>query len=279
MLTALVTRHAGRIDIPGIDDSISWHDVFRQSENLLTAVFFSRLRFLSDESLTKVLGLFIGQAEASNLGLFKEIEFWPHLAGLNERSWVEPDILIHFENATLIVEVKPPFGGGQYLEQWQAEVHSFVAECMSGARTAPDVVHFVALGRNSCPIGKQSIAEFDTQDCFKLSVHAQEWDSIISALPTWRNDCSRIDTAVFNDWEQAFDLFDLHVAKAILSWVDLLAYQQKNALSLSKLSFWQMIEAIPLKSTISTKKEEKSKKWQALLAFTRNHPLEFHTWK
>lgn len=278
MLTAITEGKAGRISIPGSENSISWREVFRRSEDLLTAVFFGRLRFLSDESVRLVMALLIGQEAANNLGQFEETEFWPHLRGLQDRSWVEPDILLHFENATLIVEVKPPFGGAQYLEQWQAEVHSFVAECANGAREAPEVVHFVALGQNSCPSGSQPTAEFDTQDYFKLWVHAQEWESIVDALPGWRAECSRADAAVFEDWSNAFELFELYERKVPLTWSDLTVFNQAFPLSGDMLALLSRPGDGASPSDTAPAPEKISRPWQPLLAFARANPLELCTW-
>ncbi len=275
MLKAVTSGKAGRISIPGSDASFSWREAFRQREDLLTAVFFGRLRFLSDERLTQVLGLLIGEDAANGLGKFEEMEFWPHLSGLKDRSWVEPDVLLHFENATLIVEVKPPFGAGQYLEQWLAEVHAFVAECANGVREVPKVVHFVALGRIGCSIGKQPASEFDTQDCFQLSVHAQEWESIVAALPEWSVECSRADAAVFEDWANVFTLFNLHVLRAQLHWADLLAFNHTLPLSPVILSLMNEVGDNSFMPTT----ESEPREWQSLLVFARNHPLEPNTWK
>lgn len=279
MLTALTSGKAGRINIPGSEDSISWREVFRRSEDLLTAVFFGRLRFLSDEGMAQVMGLLIGSEAANKLGSFQEMEFWPHLTGLKDRSWVEPDIILHFENATLIIEVKPPFGGGQYLEQWQAEVHAFVAECIDGNRATPEVVHFVALGQNICPIGKQSISEFDTQDCFNLSVHAQEWESIVTSLPNWSAECPRTDAAVFEDWTEAFELFNLQPPLVQRHWSDLLVFSQNTPLSPKMQALLQESQTAVLLPSNTIKPERGPKAWQPLLDFTQNHPLELHTWK
>jgi len=274
MLIAITEGKAGRISIPGSEDSISWREAFRRSEDLLTAVFFGRLRFLSDESFMRVMALLIGSEAANNLGLLKEMEFWPRLTSLENRSWVEPDILLHFENATLIVEVKPPFGGKQYLEQWQAEVHAFAAECLNGERETPVVVHFVALGQNSCPIGSQPTAEFDTQDCFKLLVHTQEWESIVDALPNWRTECSRADTAVFEDWSNAFELFELREYKVPLAWPDLTVFNQAYPLLADILVLLSRT-----KDTASAPKpQQKTRQWQPLLAFANAQPLEHRTW-
>jgi len=278
MLTAIDSNKAGRLRFEGTELSFSWREVFRRSEDLLTAVFFNRLRYLSDSSLNRVVGLLIGQEAADVLGDFDGIDFWPHLVGLEQRAWVEPDVLLHFENATLIVEVKPPFGGEQSVAQWRAEIQAFVAECLNG-REAPDTVHFVALGRNTRPEGEQRSIDFDTQGCFELFVHTREWDRIAMALSNWMEDCPRTDTAVFSDWQTAFRLFDLHVEEE-RNWADLLTLPKRSSLSLSAIKHWSLSKKLlPGALAIPPTAQEPPLSWKSLLDFAGAHQLELKTWK
>lgn len=278
MLTAITSRKAGRVQFPESEVSVSWRDIFRRSEDLLTATFFSRLRYLSDESLARVLGQLIGSETAENLGAFKEIEFWPKLTGLDERSWVEPDVLILFEGATLIVEVKPPFGGKQYFAQWQAEVHAFAVECQGNKRPPPETVHFLALGGNTCLPGAQPTSEFDVQDCFKLHVHAREWKAVVDALPTMADDCSRADRAVFNDWREAFAIFGLH-ARVQHTWGELRLLVEKMHLSVEALKTWVTKRIPPPAQPVLADTQKVDLTWQELLTFARKHPVRTFLWK
>lgn len=276
MLTAIAKGKAGRISIPGSEASVSWREVFRRSEDLLTAAFFGRLRYLSDPGINRVLSVLIGQEAADRMGALDEVEFWPHLTGLKDRSWVEPDVLLHFETGLVLVEVKPPFGGDQYLEQWQAEVHSLVAECRDGERTAPDIVHFVALGRNNWTAGKHQPGDFDTGGCFELFIHTREWEILLAAIPTWTGECSRADGAVFEDWMRAFELFGLH-HEVTLRWSDLLAWKAPP-LSLSSLSCWPTPDS-GLAMRVTTTPADEAPPWAPLLRFANNNPLESDVWK
>jgi len=278
VLTAIANSKAGRLHLEGSELTVSWSEVFRRSEDLLTAVFFSRLRYLSDFGLGKVLGFLIGQEAADSLGELDEIEFWPHLVGLEQRSWVEPDVLLHFKNATLIIEVKPPFGGDQGLIQWQAEIHAFVAECLGDRRSTPETVHFLALGRNTRPQGEQSTSEFDTKGCFELFIHTREWEPLARALPVWKDGCPRTDTAVFDDWRMAFELFELHV-DVERYWEDLVAWSDRFYLSMSSLTVWSQPECQPSALTILPMTMETPLSWRALLGFARTNPLELTSWK
>ena len=129
MLAAILKGKAGRVSINN-ENPQSWREIFRQREDLLTAVFFSRIRYLSEEGERKVMGFLIGEESVKTLGAIKELVFWSKLTvkNLEARSFVEPDVLIICENATILVEVKPPFGGMQYEKQWRNEIESLVQQ-------------------------------------------------------------------------------------------------------------------------------------------------------
>lgn len=270
MLTAIANGKAGRIRLPGSADGVSWRDVFKRREDLLTAVFFGRLRYLSDESITSVIGMLIGQYAAESLGQIQECEFWPHLTGLKERAWVEPDVLLHFENALVLVEVKPPFGGGQYIEQWKAEVHALVAECLAGERELPERVHFLALGRNSLNAGDYHELDFDTRGCFELHIHTREWEPIVEAIPELIDSASRMDGAIFEDWVSAFELFGIHIESKHV-WSDLVVWQ-KQPLLLNVLALWTVEGSMPAKPA-HLKQSCNGLTWDSLFDYVHNNPV------
>jgi hypothetical protein len=278
MLTAIASNKAGRVRFDGSELNFSWREVFRRSEDLLTAAFFSRLRYLSDASLARVLGLLIGQEAADRLGALDEIEFWPHLVGLEQRSWVEPDVLLHFENATLIVEVKPPFGGDQCLAQWQAEIQAFVAACRTGSRTLPPTIHFLALGRNKRGMNVQVDDEFDTRGCFELNLHTREWEPLVLAMSNLAEGSGRSDRAIIEDWQKAFELFGLHVSVQH-SWAGLVGMTTSSLLSVTPLTAWPVLPLSEVDGTSPNMANGFNSSWQALLGFALIHPLVIPLWK
>lgn len=58
MLHAILHGKAGRIEREG--ESLCWRDLFKGSEDLLTATFFGRLPHLSDGALHAVLRFLLG---------------------------------------------------------------------------------------------------------------------------------------------------------------------------------------------------------------------------
>lgn len=79
MLTAVLHGKAGRVEIDG--HMVSWRELFRKREDLLTGVLFGRLSYLTDDAHGQVLSLMLGSDIACTLGALEAIEFWPKLGG------------------------------------------------------------------------------------------------------------------------------------------------------------------------------------------------------
>lgn len=218
MLRAILHGKAGRVD-GGDRAAKSWRELFKEREDLLTSVFFGRLQFLSVSMQQSVLGLLVGERESREAGAVQEIEFWPRLLAGKNRSHVEPDVLIHCEHVTLMVEVKPPFGGEQYELQWLRELDALALEKEHDNEEIMDVVRFVALGRNFK--GWQAAAErIASQDyAFELSIHAREWELLAFQLKGLSGIGTAIDDRVLDEWGHAFQLFG--VAESVPSFSSL----------------------------------------------------------
>ena len=96
MLNAILHGKAGRAVLAGGVEQ-SWREIFRQREDLLAAAFLGRLAYLSDVGKQRVLKL-LTPGFTESLGPMKSISFWPRLTGHAKRSFVEPDVLINYEN-------------------------------------------------------------------------------------------------------------------------------------------------------------------------------------
>lgn len=207
MLKAILKGKAGRVTSEEDSEEQSWRDVFRKREDLLTAVFFSRLRYLSQEGEQKVLALLVGEEHARIFGEVQEIIFWPRLKGHNGRKYVEPDVLILFEDSLLMIEVKPPFGGDQKENQWDEQIKSLI---LQREITIPEKFHFLALGRNTFDAEQSAsnlMARYETQGLMK--VHNHEWSEICRCIYKLTEDEQGRDQIIYKDWLDAFSLFGL----------------------------------------------------------------------
>jgi len=174
MLQAIIHGKAAKVsDENGI--SQKWSSVFKTREDLLTAAFFGRLPYLSDDSIhfliQKMLskGAIVGDL---NLGNFKKIEFWPRLKSKDQNKIsVEPDLLIYFEDLIVLVEVKPPHMPQSY-NQWHRELGALSLKTKKK-------VHFLALGgrfENWKEYAKR------LQKTFYVSVGVCRWREVVSYL-------------------------------------------------------------------------------------------------
>lgn len=272
MLMTISHSKAGRLQLPGADASLRWRDLFRGNEDLLTGVVFGRFRFLSEETLQQVMGLLIGEEQAVELGTLVDLEFWPSLTGLTDRSRVEPDVLFTFENAVVLVEVKPPFGGGQHIQQWRNEIRAFVADCTNGEREYPTVLHFVALGRNRNDDFESHGELVDTRGIFELFIHLREWDIFWRWLANLTDDFSTADRAVFADWRDAFELFGLGI-EAPKPWLPLCTWMSDNQLSIDP-ALWVSSPKIIRKPPTPGGAID----WLALAKYSELYSLEMTAW-
>ncbi|MDH1629679.1 hypothetical protein [Pseudomonas mosselii] len=213
MLTAILHGKAGRVALDG--RSVSWREVFRQREDLLTAVLFGRMPYLSDEAQANVTSLLLGPDIAAALGPLDDIVFWPKLEK-EGRSFVEPDVVIEYPRCRVLVEVKPPAGGKQSLPQWREELQAFLAQ-----ENDPKQTVLLALGNN--PAQWKSWAATLEAEFTDLSVRVvgREWRDLHLGLLAHKPLLQLRDARVYEEWLQAFSLFGMNVQP--LPFTDLLA--------------------------------------------------------
>ncbi|MBL0664510.1 hypothetical protein [Aeromonas caviae] len=213
MLYAILHGKAGRIEREG--ESLRWRDLFKGSEDLLTATFFGRLPHLSDGALGAVLRFLLGD-NSLDPATFQRLELWPKLASLQDRRYVEPDVLLHFDDALVVIEVKPPFGGDQYREQWLAQVNAVVGEAEFD--DYEDRLYYVALGNIPvAPLIRPELPERFVQ------MTLREWEPLRRYLQTASEfESCRQDRAIRDEWLLAFELFGM--APVVPEWAPLFAY-------------------------------------------------------
>ncbi|KHN92847.1 hypothetical protein BSK71_06495 [Pectobacterium actinidiae] len=177
MLQAIMQGKAGRVEIEGRAPE-SWRNVFKKREDLLTAAFWTRIGYLSAESRFLFIREFLGLSE-SELGEYRQVNFWPRysLDMKNvDQSSVEPDVILEFEKADILIEVKPPEGGWQYHQQWQREIAAYHQDERKKER-----LFFIALGNIPKSLGRfNSKLIEDYKDNTK--VIQREWHNAKNAL-------------------------------------------------------------------------------------------------
>ena len=178
---------------------------FRINEDLLTAIFFGRLPYLSEETQTSVLEILTnGQISPDSM---EDISFWPRL-DYKKQSWVEPDIKIECHKTTIIIEVKrPPSELGvnpQLPKQWESQLVALSHERRSDE--SPKPVIFVALG------GTEPVKDFTfpekskKQYPFDLRLVILPWETVYEKILKLEP-ILKSDRAVVADWCKAFDHF------------------------------------------------------------------------
>lgn len=270
MLKAILNGKAGRISIGGDRDQ-SWHELFRLREDLLTAAFFGRIRYLSLTGERNVLSLLTPDNLKPHPGAIEDVLFWPKLNGVLGRSFVEPDVLIRCENALVLIEVKPPFGGRQSAEQWENEIEGLVRQTDkdTGEWDVPENIHFVALGNNASDwrnVATQLEAQYVD---YGLVVHAMEWAAISHGIAELLDVEDGRDRAVYSDWLDAFALFGL--VERPLPFSDLLPFREKISTN------WRR-QFIDLPLAIVKPSVAKDRDWASLLQLTNTSKLKIELW-
>ena len=120
------------------------------------------------------------------------------------------------DDALVVIEVKPPFGGDQYREQWLAQVKAVVSEAEFD--DYEDRLYYVALG--NIPVAPLSPP--DLPERF-VQMTLREWEPLRRYLQTASEfESCRQDRAIRDEWLQAFELFDM--APVVPEWAPLFAY-------------------------------------------------------
>ena len=142
MLQAVLNGKAGRVDLGSQGECVSWKQLYQKREDLLTSAFFNRFAYLSPVIQHRLVQhWFNGVGDFTQ---FCSIDYWPkyELPDNDKRSFVEPDLLIRFKTFDLLVEVKPPAGGDQYINQWRTEIEGYFAQEQDNK-----AIYFLAIGR------------------------------------------------------------------------------------------------------------------------------------
>lgn len=230
MLKAILHGKAGRIE-HNKDESVSWSQLFKSREDLLTSTVFERFAYLSDGVQAHLLQHWF-KAHCGEVpqecGEFQSISYWSrftheHDEGSNQ---VEPDLIIHFEHCNILVEVKPPAGGDQYFEQWQKEIESF----LQAQQDSDKPLHFLAIGR----IEQKQALEWASELLYEQKnnqlkcIAAIKWDAVTAHMIELLDDeqvsqalnISRQEKRILNDILDGLSLYGLKTSP--FTWSQLL---------------------------------------------------------
>ncbi|MBU2983474.1 hypothetical protein KO498_16835 [Lentibacter algarum] len=148
MLHAILSSKAGRLH--SSEDSVRWRDIFKGSEDLITATLFERLAYLSGPTAWALLRAAMGgHGDTFRMAELAELEFWPMWPHKARTMGVEPDVFLQFDLGDpaqrfhVIVESKFA-GNGQSSEQWAVQLSAY-AQLLSEDLTAADHVVYLAI--------------------------------------------------------------------------------------------------------------------------------------
>lgn len=283
MLQAILHGKAGRIDAAK-GESISWCELFKGREDLMTAAVFGRFAYLSAPVQETLMQRWLGVTEPA-FDDFENIDFWPSfsLENNDDRNRVEPDAVLNFVSATVILEIKPPDGGDQYIDQWQREIASY----LQAEERSQLPLYFLAIGR--IPSRKTVDDWIDTlKSKYKnqlTGIKALAWQPVVNdilELDKGVLDCepNAQDKRIIADILQAARLYQLKTK--VYSWKTLLDHQ------LPRLSLQQPLmrdrqshqapaqpESQPFSAT------QAQRRWHELATFATSHPIslkDINTW-
>lgn len=215
---------------------------------------------------------------------FEHIEFWPTYQlndGQEERN-VEPDLVLNFKSCNLIIEVKPPAGGDQYLNQWRREIKSF----LQSEEGTDKPLYFLAIGRvsnkDADTWSRRLMSEFnesytdntdEDQSGTLKKISALKWqpvaDSVIALekLEITNNQ----DIRIIKDIIDAFELYNLKTSR--FKWPALV-----NALSNTKISLKHgslinnKVNLLTTESVNLTSTVKENYSWQSLVSQQTKRP-------
>lgn len=213
MLHAILNGKARRVSLLN-EESQSWRSVFKRYEDLLTAALWGRISYLSHDAQHNILSSLLG-LDTRGWGALEQIQFWPQYDFPDEidgsvATWItggeifaEPDVVLTFKSATLIVEVKPPAGGMQHQQQWCREIYAWKNSDENDTR-----LHFLALG--NLPENAVSLADALESLFDSVTFHGIEWDRVRAVLqhPEWAWPTAA-DKRIVGDCLQALALYGI----------------------------------------------------------------------
>ncbi|MBI6547203.1 hypothetical protein [Xenorhabdus lircayensis] len=143
----------------------------------MTAAFWTRIKYLSPTAMNLFLSTSLG-LDIAKYGEFELFDFWPkYYFSEEEKTYAEPDVVIEFKRAALIVEVKPPMGGNQHITQWKNKIDAYLQ-----SDNAKSHLYFLALG--NLPKAASSWLQQLASEYPDVQIITKEWKEIKYFLQT-----------------------------------------------------------------------------------------------
>lgn len=168
----------------------SWRDIFRTSEDFLTASVFSRLSYLDAPMLWQILCEAFGrELPRYKVVELEDIQFWPRWE-LSTRSFVEPDIFLRFKlgdpevRADVLIEAKVNDTYLQSSVQWREELAAY-REMMAAEGDQAASLYFLAiggLGRNYSSTLNNLISNLAISDVDNVHILGASWSKLTDVI-------------------------------------------------------------------------------------------------
>lgn len=237
MLNAILESKSGRLSRDA-EKNIRWSDLFRGSEDLVTATLFERLSYLPAETAWQLLATAAnGQLHPYRMVELKTLEFWPMWETEDRARGVEPDIFIDIalgdpaRRTQVIVEAK--HGGAQYAGQLKNEVMAWSKAVADGELEMPDDLIVMAVGGIASASRKLQLehdfaaATAELEDVPNLAMVTLDWSDLARAVSLYlpRNPH---EGRILKDMERALGLYGYRYMVATRHLEELLGQRRIN---------------------------------------------------
>ena len=218
MLHAILSSKSGRLRSG--DTVTKWRDVFRNSEDLITATILERLSYLSGVTAWSILRKALGNTLVNfRVAKLVEIEFWPMWEHEDRKLGVEPDVFMQFDLGDpvkryhLIIESKF-WGNSQDVNQWAYQLSAYGQLLQTEELEPADSVVYFGIGgvKNSVLWRERMLAELDEEEHFQaanienLSFGMIGWMELVKACVE-TNHSSPEEERILNDMIKGLGLY------------------------------------------------------------------------
>lgn len=151
---------------------------FTGAEDLLTASIFERFCYLDESRMEEILRAIPGMIPLlpTEIGSFEAIEFWPSMRDREGRR-VEPDVLLSFQNVTLLIEAKRHDG---VVQQYAKQLDRQIAAAQQESELTSRPIVQIALGGNE--FNSDSVEYLDAGGVARLRVHWRDFHEALASV-------------------------------------------------------------------------------------------------